>query len=312
MAGFNFWLDVWPLFVTIFEIMKSIILFPFPARRRNLDGEVALVTGAGSGLGRGTAYLLAERGCRVVCWDVNEKGNKETVKHITEKLGKEAYGFIVDVTDRKNVYEMAQRSENMAGKITILVNNAGIVGGKHFLDLDDAVIEKVMQVNTMAHFWTTKAFLPGMIENDHGHIVSIASSAGYFAVPQLAEYCASKAAAAHFADSLAMELKKQGSKVKVSWICPYAIDTGMFAGFESRQSWLVDVLQPQYVIDEVVHAIETGASRVLLPRILYIVEIVGLMLPRPAFVVLSKWAGIQDCMNNFTGRQKKPPTKKRQ
>ena len=57
-----------------------------------------------------------------------------------------------------------------------------------------------MQVNTMSHFWTTKAFLPSMIEKDHGQIVSIASSAGYFAVPHLAEYCASKAAAAHFAD----------------------------------------------------------------------------------------------------------------
>ena len=57
-----------------------------------------------------------------------------------------------------------------------------------------------MQVNTMSHFWTTKAFLPSMVEKDHGQIVSIASSAGYFAVPHLAEYCASKAAAAHFAD----------------------------------------------------------------------------------------------------------------
>ena len=57
-----------------------------------------------------------------------------------------------------------------------------------------------MQVNTMSHFWTTKAVLPSMIEKDHGQIVSIASSAGYFAVPHLAEYCASKAAAAHFAD----------------------------------------------------------------------------------------------------------------
>ena len=57
-----------------------------------------------------------------------------------------------------------------------------------------------MQVNTISHFWTTKAVLPSMIEKDHGQIVSIASSAGYFAVPQLTEYCASKAAAAHFAD----------------------------------------------------------------------------------------------------------------
>ena len=84
--------------------------------------------------------------------------------------GGEAFGFKVDVTNRAQVYEVARKAENVAGNITILVNNAGIVGGKSFIDSKDEVIQKTFEVNSISHFWTTKAFLPSMIENDHGHI----------------------------------------------------------------------------------------------------------------------------------------------
>ena len=76
---------------------------------------------------------------------MNETENEKTVKHIRETIGQEAYGFKVDVSDRTNVYKAARESEILAGKVTILVNNAGIVGGKDFLDLDDKVIEKVLE-----------------------------------------------------------------------------------------------------------------------------------------------------------------------
>ena len=78
---------------------------------------------------------------------MNETENEKTVKHIRETIGQEAYGFKVDVSDRTNVYKAARESEILAGKVTILVNNAGIVGGKDFLDLDDKVIEKVLEGN---------------------------------------------------------------------------------------------------------------------------------------------------------------------
>ena len=76
---------------------------------------------------------------------MNETENEKTVQHIRETIGQEAYGFKVDVSNRTNVYKAARESEILAGKITILVNNAGIVGGKDFLDLDDKVIEKVVE-----------------------------------------------------------------------------------------------------------------------------------------------------------------------
>ena len=74
----------------------------------------------------------------------------------------------------------------------------------------------------------------------------------------------------------------------------------MFAGFESRQAWIVDVLQPEYVVKEIVHAIQTNANMVLLPKILNIVFVLQAILPRRASYLLGKWAGIHDCMNNVS------------
>ena len=98
--------------------------------------------------------------------------SEKTVSEI-RKRGGEAYGFKVDVTNRQQVYETAKKAENLAGNVTLLVNNAGIVGGTSFLDAKDEVIQKTFEVNSISHFWTTKAVLPSMIENDHGHIGNI-------------------------------------------------------------------------------------------------------------------------------------------
>lgn len=295
--GFNE--DFLPLLVGLWELFKAIIFFPFPKTRKSLNGEVVLITGAGSGLGAGVAKLLARKGCILVCWDLNEDGNEKTVQSIRNNGG-EAYGFKVDVTNRQQVYEVAKKSENLAGNITVLINNAGIVGGESFIDSKDEVIQKTFEVNSISHFWTTKAFLPSMIDNDHGHIVSIASSAGYFGVPKLADYCASKSAAAHFADTLETELYKSGSKVNVTWVCPFAISTGMFEGFQATRPWVVDILTPEYVMDQIVYAIETNATMVLLPKILYIFYALNAILPRAVSLPLSQWAGVFDAMNNVS------------
>jgi len=96
--------------------------------------------------------------------------------------------------------------------VTVLINNAGIVTGRPLLESPDHLIELTMKVNAMAHFWTIKAFLPAMIARQHGHIVSIASSAGHAGVPGLGDYCASKYAAVGFNESLRLQLRKDGVK----------------------------------------------------------------------------------------------------
>lgn len=136
---------------------------------------------------------LAKLGCIVVLWDMNIAGAEDTAATI-RRLGGTAAAYKADVTNRDQVYELAARVRSEIGEVTMLVNNAGIVSGKKIFDPEnsDAYMEKTVQVNTIAHFWTVKAFLKPMVDRNHGHFVTIASSAGLVGVNGLADYCASK------------------------------------------------------------------------------------------------------------------------
>lgn len=121
-------------------------------------------------------------------------------------------------------------------QVTLLFNNAGVVSGRALLDTPDHLIERSFSVNTLSHFWTVKAFLPTMLEKDHGHIISIASMAGYVGIPKLIDYCSSKFAAVGFDEALRLELEMLGADgVHTTVICPYFIQaTGMFEDVNSR------------------------------------------------------------------------------
>lgn len=99
-----------------------------------------------------------------------------------------------------------------------------------------------MNINTTAHHWTVRETLPDMLANNHGHIVTIASIAGWVGVRGLADYCASKFGAVGFDESLRFELRAKKSKVKTTCICPYFINTGMFDGAKSRFPLLLPIL----------------------------------------------------------------------
>ncbi|CAJ0920621.1 unnamed protein product [Ranitomeya imitator] len=158
------------------------------------------------------------------------------------------------------------------GDITILINNAGIVTGKKFIDSPDALVEKTMQVNTMAHFWTYKAFLPAMMASNHGHLVSIASSAGLIGVNGLADYCASKFAAIGFAESVGLEMLALGKTgVKTTIVCPYFINTGMFDGCSSKWPRFMPILEPEYATKKIVDAILKEQVYLVMPRGLYLI-----------------------------------------
>ena len=135
--------------------------------------------------------------------------------------------------------------------------NNHIVSGKKIHDNDDAMMEKTMQVNTISHFWTIKAFLPGMLDRNHGKVVTIASMAGLVGTAGLVDYCASKFGAVGIAESLSMELDHQRKHgVKSLCVCPFFINTGMFEGVESKFSWLFPILEPLDVANQVVRAIK--------------------------------------------------------
>ncbi|KAJ3196683.1 hypothetical protein HDU82_001688 [Entophlyctis luteolus] len=149
---------------------------------------------------------------------------------------------------------------------TMLVNNAGILGGKKFIDLEPEIIEKVIQVNLLGTMWTTKVFLPNMLEANHGHILNVSSLLGMGGSAGVAEYCASKFGVSGFTEAMIQETKN--TRVKVSAIYPGLIATQLFNGVSYRFPLLFPKLSPASVADTMIGILAAGkSSEVVTPSI---------------------------------------------
>ena len=138
--------------VVIGQIFKAFLANIFPQPRKDINGEIIFLTGAGSGLGRLMALKLAKHGATVVCVDLNESANEETVRAIKSQ-GYKAHGYKCDCGNRQDIYRVADLVKKQVGDVTMLINNAAVVSGKKFLETEDWMMQKTMEVNTMAHFW---------------------------------------------------------------------------------------------------------------------------------------------------------------
>lgn len=194
---------------------------------RSLTGRVAFVTGAGSGMGRATAYLFADLGARVVATDLNEAGLAETVAAI-EGAGGEVMGRMLDVADGAEVEAALSEVGTRFGGLDILVNNAGI---SRFTPVDaDGYMEiwdRHVAVLLTAHVRAVRAALPLLRASDAARIVNIASTEGLGATPMGSPYSAAKTGVTGLTRSLAVELGPEG--ITVNCICPGPIRTGMTA-----------------------------------------------------------------------------------
>ncbi|NXT15523.1 RDHE2 dehydrogenase, partial [Prunella fulvescens] len=303
----NFFLETLKFIVLfVYYLLESLVFFVIPGRKKNVSGEIVLITGAGSGIGRLLAVKFARLGATVVLWDINQEGLNCTVRQAKENGAGRVHSYVCDCSKRQDIYRVADQVKKEVGDVSILINNAGIVIGKRLLDSPDSLVEKTMEVNTMAHFWTYKAFLPAMIAANHGHLVSIASCAGLCGTSQASDYCASKFAAVGFAESIDVEmriLKKTG--VKTTIVCPFVINTGMFDGVKSKWPRLVPSLEPEYVAERIISAIRQNQEILCIPRIVYLMCYVKSFLPVKAMVLLLDYFGVLDLMNTFKGRPKK-------
>ncbi|XP_060789066.1 epidermal retinol dehydrogenase 2 isoform X2 [Neoarius graeffei] len=296
----NFFLETLKVLglLVVYSLEAFLRLF-VPVRRKSVEGELVLMTGAGAGLGRSMALEFARLGARLVLWDIDETGNLETARLIKETHGARAHTYTCDCSSREEV-------KREVGDITILVNNAGIVTGKKFLQSPDSLIEKTMEVNSMAHFWTYKAFLPAMIAANHGHVVSLASSAGLIGVSGLADYCASKFAAVGFAEAIALEMVALGCDgVKTTIVCPFFINTGMFDGANTKWPRIMPILEPDYVCRKIVDAVRRDQVYLYLPRSIYLSIALKNILPVKIGVLLGEYLGAFDFMAKFHGHGKK-------
>jgi all-trans-retinol dehydrogenase (NAD+) len=265
-----------------------------------IDGSKILITGGASGIGKLMAQRFADRGATVVIWDVDDPGMKKLAVEM-EGAGRRIGVYHCDVSNRTEVLRVAESVNNDFGGIDILINNAGIVTGKSFLDATDEQIEKGMAINALAHFWTVRAFLPGMILAGKGHIVTISSAAGLIGVSRLVDYCAAKFAAFGFDEALRMEIKQKKWNIRTTVVCPYFIDTGMFDGARTRFSSLLPILDQQRVADRIVKAVEGDRGRLLMPPMVYLLWLLR-YLPTSAFDFTANLLGINAAMEGFKGR----------
>lgn len=303
---------------TLLENTKALLIFLFhlvtlwpwsmikaflPKKQKDISGEIMFITGAGSGIGRLMAIKFASLGATMICTDINKESCDETAEMIKKDDGK-VYSFKLDVTDRHKVYELADQIRAEIGDVTMLINNAGIVTGKHFMECPDELMIKTMEVNTISHFWTLKAFLGSMLKKNHGHIVTVASLAGHIGSPRLIDYTASKFGAVGLHEALALELTATGNNIKTTSICPFFIKTGMFAGTKSMSPITLPLLEPDDCVNQIVSGVLNDDAIVFVPpRSLALVAFKNLV-PMNLAVKACNYLKLHDQMSGFKGRQK--------
>ena len=206
------------------------------ARHRPLEGKLALVTGAGSGIGRASALAFAEQGADVLCVDIDVAAAEETASHLS------GLAYRLDVADGAAATALATQVIAEHGVPDLVMANAGIGVAGSFLDTTAEDWQRIVGVNLFGVVHTLRAFLPAMVERgEGGHVVITASMAGFFATPNLPAYSTTKAGVLMLAECLSGELRPAG--IGVSAICPGVVHTNItnttrFAGVSADQERL--------------------------------------------------------------------------
>jgi 2-hydroxycyclohexanecarboxyl-CoA dehydrogenase len=187
-----------------------------------LTGKVAVVTGAAQGIGRGIAHRLAQEGAKVAVADINESGAARTAAEINAE-GSVACAIKLDVTCLKSAMAAAEAVEAQLGPVDILVNNAGWDKVQHFLETDEELWNRLIDINFKGVLNCVKAFAPRMLNRPASKIISIASDAGRAGGVNDAVYSGCKGAVMSFTKALARELARY--KINVNAVAPGVIDT---------------------------------------------------------------------------------------
>jgi NADP-dependent 3-hydroxy acid dehydrogenase YdfG len=237
-------------------------------------GKVAVITGAGSGIGRALAVELAGRGAKLALSDIDTEGLAETVRRC-EALGAQVKSDRLNVAEREAVLIYADAVAAHFGKVNQIYNNAGIA---HHGDVETTAfkdIERIMDVDFYGVVNGTKAFLPHLISSGDGHVVNVSSLFGLIAIPGQSAYNAAKFAVRGFTEALRQEMLVNKRPVKVTCVHPGGIKTAVARNAtvndgEDQESFaqLFDrklaINTPEYAATTILRAVEKGHGRVLI------------------------------------------------
>ncbi|KAJ9295978.1 hypothetical protein DTO271G3_5553 [Paecilomyces variotii] len=228
---------------------------PFRAHR-----ELVLISGGSSGIGKEVMLDLAKRGIRVVIADLAEP---------RFTLPSNVFFYHMDVTSPESIKKAAEEIRAKHGDPTVLINNAGVGNDGTLLEEPEHKIRQTFEVNIISHFWMTREFLPAMIREDHGHVITVASMASFLGLAEMLDYCATKAGALAFHEGLAQELRYyyNAKRVRTSVIHPLWVRTPMIVMLEEAgKQFKQPIMDPEVVSTAIVKQIinQTG-GQVILP-----------------------------------------------
>jgi short-subunit dehydrogenase len=245
------------------------------------------------------ARHFLEDGAEVALWDRDARALDAAMAELGGAYPGRVKSAVIDITDKAAVAKVA--GETCPAGIDVLVNNAGIVAGGKFTELPDERHEATIDVNLIAPMWTIKAFLPGMMERNRGHIVNVSSAAGFLGTPYMAPYNASKWGLIGLTESLKLEMRELGKTgVRFTLICPSYVDTGMFAGV--KPPLLVPLLKPEPFVRKSYAAFKRDRYLVLEPFMVKFVPWLQGVLPNSWFAALSRALRVTSSMSGWKGR----------
>jgi NADP-dependent 3-hydroxy acid dehydrogenase YdfG len=195
---------------------------------KSFKDKVAVITGAGSGMGRYLAVLLAKDGADVSVCDVNEETLNETVEML-RKYNVSVSSHLLDVSDKEAIEALPGKVIEQHGKVDMVFNNAGVTTGTHFKDMDENNWDWVMGINFDGVINSTRAFIPHMVDSPEAAIVNTSSIFGMVAVPGQTVYHATKFAVRGFTESLAMEMNETNPNLQIHCVHPGHIGTNIAA-----------------------------------------------------------------------------------
>ncbi len=266
---------------------------------RQLKGRVALLTGASRGIGRHIAEALAAQGVHLAIAARDETALEQVAEALRATYGIKVLVVPTDVSERAQLDHLVDTTVSELGTIDLLVNNAALERMEVFAQSDPDQTDMDLWVNIRAPMYLTRRVLPGMLAQERGHIVNIASLAGLGATAHGESYVTTKHAVVGFTRGLRASLKAQGSAVSASSVCPgFVSDVGMWARKEAaagvRTPTLLGRSKPQAVAKAVIRVIRKDRTE----------QIVNPMPVRPFLVLALLWPRLGEWLMKVTGVQR--------